>query len=217
MSTSASNPHKKGEHVFNDIATSIGNAFEAALSCNRANSLLLTGPFGPLRLADVPGTASALEQLRRDPVLAEARTVVAPATGTVNDENSRLYSAAKMQLERLLSDLVVSTAALLWKKKPRSGSSFHEFESIVSGMRDSRLLAGAARTAMGALIDAAHDPAAEAAALSERAGDAELARRKTAIMRMHQYRPALKEFGASVVDTFAGELEGALERRIGRA
>ena len=93
MSTPGWNPHKKGEHVFNDIAGSVGNAFDTALSLNRANSLMLTGPHGPLRMWDLPGTSAALDRLRRDVVLAAARAVVSP--GEVDTERARANSSGQ--------------------------------------------------------------------------------------------------------------------------
>src|SRR5579872_2866019 len=108
MFTPLPNLHKKGEHVFNDIAGSVQNAFETALSLNRAGSLILTGQFGPLQLSDLGSTSAGIQQLNQDEILAEARTIVSPATGAINDRNSQLYSQAKKNFEEHLSDIVVS-------------------------------------------------------------------------------------------------------------
>jgi hypothetical protein len=217
VSAPGSNPHKQGEHVFNDLATSAQNAVEAALGSNRFNALVLTARHGPLRLSDLPQTRLSLERLAGDPVLLEARSVTAPATGEHDDPNSLFYGRARQDLERALADLIESTAALLWRRKPRHNSSFHEFESIVIGMRDTRLVLAAARSAFSALVDTGQDPQAEKAALSERVGDVELERRRTIIDRMRQHTPSLRATGNALVDTFANEIELLLERRIGPA
>jgi hypothetical protein len=211
------NPHKKGEHVFNDIAGSFENAINAALTASRANSLILSGPHGPLRLSDFPSTTAGLRKLQKDPILTEARTVVAPATGNVSDNNSRIYGDAKAHFEGLLRELVSGTAALLWKKKPRSRGTYREFDDMVVAMRDTRLLVNDAKSAFGALVDVAYDEEAEVAALAELASDTELLRRKAAIDAMKAHLETLKETGSTLVDTFAMEVERVLERRIGAA
>ncbi len=211
------NPHKKGEHVFNDIAGSLENAFLSALTPEQGHSLLLVGRYGSLRVHDVPQTITLLKVLQQDRILLEARTVVAPASGVHDDPNSRIYSEAKLKLERALSEIVVSTAALLWKKKPRPNSSFHEFESIVAGVRNSIVLRTDANAAIDTLIDSAHDPQAEASALSERISDSSLAARQAKIEALKQHRPALKKAGHALVGVFSDEIERVLERRIGAA
>jgi hypothetical protein len=74
-----------------------------------------------------------------------------------------------------------------------------------------------ATSALDALIDSAHDPQAEASALSERVSDAELARRQTAITAVKQHLPSLKQAGHSLIRTFFWELERVLDRRIASA
>jgi hypothetical protein len=208
------NPHKKGEHVFNDIAGSIANAFQAAIDSSRLNGLILPGPYGPLRLEELRQTTEGIERFRRDRILIEARTIAAPATGIVNDANSRSYSDAKLRLEQALSDTVAAKAAFIWSKKPRSNSSFQEFEQVVKGLHDAKASAAAAITAFDHLIDSAHDPAAEKSALSERISDFELKRRSAAINAMKQHRPALKQAGIGLLNVFFEEIDKALERRI---
>ena len=208
------NPHKKGEHVFNDIAGSVGNAFAAALELRRAKSLTLSGPHGRLRLSDLPRTSSAIDHLRRDSILIEGRTVVAPASGIVADTNSGLYGRARLDLERELSGLVVQTATLIWRRKPRSNSSFHEFEASVSGMHDTRSSIAASKSSFRDLVAAAHDPEAEKAALAENVSETERNRRMSAISRMHQHRVTLQRTGSELIDIFSNELDVVLERRI---
>lgn len=217
MASPGWNPHKKGEHVFNDIAGSLENAVTSALTAERAQSLILEHQHGILKRQDAPLTFALLDSVGRDQILLRARTVVAPATGIHNDPNSRSYSDAKLKLERILSDLVISTADLIWKKKPRSNSSFKEFEHIVSGVRNASQLRSDANLAIDSLIDSAHDPQAEASALSERVSDTEFTARRATIDSMKQHRQALKLAGRTIVRTFTEEIERALERRIGPA
>jgi hypothetical protein len=217
MSAPGWNPHKKGEHVFNDIAGSLENALTAALATEKAHSLTLSTRHGNLELFDFPQTRSALDRFRNDHILVDARTIVAPASGMHDDINSRTYSAAKLKLEGALSEIVVDTAALLWKKKPRSNSSFLEFEAIVSGLKNASSLKADANSALDALIDSAEDPHAEASALAERISDTELARRRIVITSMKQHRPALKQAGHLLIARFIEELDGVLEARISKA
>ena len=137
--------------------------------------------------------------------------------GIHNDLNARTYGDARLKLERVLSEIIVATAALIWRKKPRANSSFREFESIVAGIRSCSTLKAEALSAIDILIDSAHDPQAEAGALSERVSDTELARRRAAVAAMKQHKPALKQAGHSLVTTFLHELEQVLERRISTA
>jgi hypothetical protein len=217
MSSPGLNPHKKGEHVFNDIAGSVENALLLAIRTDRGNSLVLTNRFGQMVLSQFPQTSSAVDRIRRDPVLIQARTVVAPPTGIDSDANSRVYGDARLKLERILSDAVIATADLIWKKKPRSNSTFHDFESIVTGIRSASFLKADANSAIDALVDSAHDAQAEASALAEKVSDTELAQRRAAIAAMKQHRPTLKQAGHALVQTFLSELERVLERRIGSA
>jgi hypothetical protein len=217
MALPGSNPHKKGEHVFNDVSGSVENSLESVLSAERVKSVALVQRFGPLRLGDLTQTNTALDRLRRDSILVQARTIVAPATGLHNDANSRSYSQARLKLESALSELVVNIATLIWKKRPRSDSSFHEFESVIVGMRRVAATTSDANAAFDSLVDSAHDPQAEASALSEHASDAELARRRTVILSMKNHRPALKQTGHAVLKHFLDDMEAVLERRIGAA
>jgi hypothetical protein len=211
MASPGWNPHKKGEHVFNDIAGSLENAFTSALKTPRANSLILINRFGPLNL---PQTALGLLNFNQDRILAQARTVVAPATGLANDLNSRTYGNARLKLGRVLSDVVINTAGLIWKQKPRSNSSFHEFESVVASLRDKSLLRSEANSALDELINSAYDPQAEASALAERVSDTELARRRAAIVAGKQHLSMLKQAGHSLIRSFFEELEQVLEKRL---
>jgi hypothetical protein len=131
--------------------------------------------------------------------------------------NARTYGEARFNLERVLSEAIVATAALIWRKRPRANSSFREFESIVAGIRSSAALKAEALRAIDRMIDSAHDPKAEAGCLSERVGEAELARRRAAIAAMKRHKPTLKEAGHSLVATFLDEVEQVLERRISTA
>lgn len=211
------NPHKQGEHVFNDIAGAVRNAFEAALRLDRAGSLMLTGPYGPVRLFDLPAASAAIGAIAADPVIAQARTVVAPATGVESDFNSASFGQARLHLEQVLSEVVLSTAVFLWRKKPGSAGSFHDFERIVAGLHDKSFAVACAKTAFSALIEAAHDPEAEESALGGGLNEMEASRRREIIANMRQHSAALKTAGASLIETFANELEYELERRIGAA
>ena len=133
MSSSGGNFHKKGEHVFNDIAGSLENAFIAALGNTNANSLVLMEQFGPLNLYDFPRTSRGIDRFNQDPILTQARTIVAPATGLIDDSNSRNYGDAKRRLEQVLLDAVEGTADLMWRRRPHPDSSFHAFELTVAG------------------------------------------------------------------------------------
>jgi hypothetical protein len=193
------------------------NALSTALATDRARSSTLAGVHGSLELKHLPLTSSALDGFRRDSILAQARTIVAPASGVHDDHNSKTYSAAKLALEKTLAEIVVSAAILIWKKKPRANSSFHEFESIVAGMRSATILKADAYAAVDSLIDSAHDPQAETSALSERVSNSEMTRRRAAIASMKQHRQALKQRGRSLVNTFCTEVDDILEGRIGSA
>lgn len=215
------NFHKKGEHVFNDISGSVENAFITALGLAKANSLLVTGPNGTLSLRDIPLTEAGITGLHRDPILMTGRTIVAPPTGIEDDANSQSYSRAKMSLELALHSIVESLAMLAWKQLPRSNSSFLELgpisETIIAGIKDSRLRVGLAQSAFHAMVDAALDPQAHTAALTEKTGQAELDRRKMAIDAMLQHLPEIKKTGDALITTFAKELETVIERRVIRA
>ena len=209
------NPHKQGEHVFNDIGGSLANAVEGALAAERLRFFSMWSRFGPIVPAlDLPSTAAALDSIARDPVLVQARTVAAPATGVHDDANSQLYGSARARLERCLADLAYSAADLAWKKKPRSGSSFHEFEAVVAGVRDSRTARESASAAVVELMDAARDPAAERDALAETVSDIELRRRRDAIEAMKREIPRFKQQGRAMVETFAAEVGQVFERRV---
>jgi hypothetical protein len=127
MALPPSNPHKKGEHVFNDIPGSMENALESVPTAERVKSVALVQRFGPLRLADLAQTSASLDRLRRESVLIQARTVVAPATGLHNDANSKNYSQARLRLEAALMDVVVNTGSLIWEKKT-------EAKQLISGV-----------------------------------------------------------------------------------
>jgi hypothetical protein len=217
MASTGWNPHKKGEHVFNDISGSLENSIDSVLLAEQVKSVALMRRFGSLRLASLTQTCASLDRLRRDPILVQGRTVVAPATGLHNDANSRAYSEARLKLEMALLETVVNVGVLIWKKKPRSDSSFQEFDALVVGMKNLSALKNGANMAFDSLVDSAHDPQAEASALSERVSDAELKRRRDAIALMKNHRPALKQIGHALLKQFVDETENALEHRIGGA
>ena len=214
MASSGWNPHKKGEHVFNDISGSVENAFEAVLSAERVRAVALVQRFGQLRLPDLSQTSTSLDRLKQDSILSQARTVVAPATGLHNDANSRSYSRARVNLETALSEAIVAMGVWMWKKKPRSNSSFQEFDSIVAGMKNVSALKTDANAAFDALIDSAYDPQAEASALAERVSDAEVAKRRRLIDLMKSHRPALKQTGHALLKQFCDDVENVLEYRV---
>jgi hypothetical protein len=111
--------HKKGNTYFNDLAGSLENALTSALRTERESSLVLKDRHGELRLQSLPRTMACLERLRRDTILAQARTVVGPSNGMHNDVNSRSYGDARLNLERVLSEAILTTAAFIRKKRPR--------------------------------------------------------------------------------------------------
>jgi len=214
MTSSGWNPHKKGEHVFNDISGSVENALESVLSAERVRAVALVQRFGHLRVPDLTQTSMSLDRLKQDSILSQARTVVAPATGLHNDANSRSYSKARVSLETALSEAIVAMGVLIWKKKPTSNSSFLQFDSIVIGMKNVSTLKADANAALDALVDSAYDPQAEASALSERVSDAEIAKRRRLIDLMKSHRPVLKQIGYALLKQFSDDVEIVLEYRI---
>jgi len=214
MTSSGWNPHKKGEHVFNDISGSVENALESVLSAERVRAVALVQRFGHLRVPDLTQTSMSLDRLKQDSILSQARTVVAPATGLHNDANSRSYSKARVSLETALSEAIVAMGVLIWKKKPMSNSSFLQFDSIVIGMKNVSTLKADANAALDALVDSAYDPQAEASALSERVSDAEIAKRRRLIDLMKSHRPVLKQIGYALLKQFSDDVEIVLEYRI---
>jgi hypothetical protein len=60
----------------------------------------------------------------------------------------------------------------------------------------------------------AHDPQAEARALSEPVSETTLAERRAKIVAMKQHRQALKQTGHRLVNTFFAKIERVLERRV---
>lgn len=217
MSSRGWNPHKQGEHVFNDIGASLSGSFRAAMQTDRAKPLVLSDQFGSLELDQLPQTVFGLSRFQRNPILLQARTIVAPPSGLQDDRNSKVYGWATSRLEEALSNLFVRNAALSWIKKPIANSSFQNFEEIVTGMRDASSLKAEAMAAVDLLVISAHDPEAEASALSERVSDSELARRRAVIESVKQHQPAFKQEAHFLVDGFADELSRALEDRISRA
>jgi hypothetical protein len=217
MASPGLNPHKKGEHVFNDLSGSLDNALSNALRADSVKTVALVGRFSELRLADLPNTTSCLNRIRQDRILTQARTVVAPATGLHDDPNSKIYGIAKKKLEDTFSAIIVATGALIWKKKPSHSSSFHEFESIIATLKSLGALKVEANEAINKLVDSGYDPIAEASALAEAVGPAELARRRSAITSMKQHWPILKQNGYSIVTSLCDEVERVLEARIGSA
>jgi hypothetical protein len=214
MASSGWNPHKKGEHVFNDISGSVENALESVLSAERVRAVALVQRFGHLRVPDLTQTSMSLDRLKQDSILSQARTVVAPATGLHNDANSRSYSKARVSLETALSEAIVAMGVLIWKKKPMSNSSFLQFDSIVIGMKNVSTLKADANAALDALVDSAYDLQAEASALSERVSDAEIAKRRRLIDLMKSHRPVLKQIGYALLKQFSDDVEIVLEYRI---
>ncbi len=217
MSSANFNPHKQGEHVFNNIAGSFENAMISALKSETLLSYVLTKRFGALELREFPGTLSLIGRIQQDPILARARTVTAPATGIISDPNSKTFGHATVRLEHALAAAAASTGNWTWMKKPQSNSTFMHFDSIVTNFRSTGALILDANSAVDSLIDCAFDADAAESALKERISDTELTRRRETINAMRQHFPTLKQAGHSLVKEFFHELTLALERRINLA
>lgn len=212
--TPAFNPHKKGEHVFNDFSGSLDNAVASALKTDSVKRVALVGRFPELAMTDLPKTTSCLDRVRQDRTFIQARTVVAPATGIHNDPNSTKYGNARKALEDALSSIIVTTGVMLFKQIHTHGSSFHEFEKFVATLNSLSDLKNGANKAVDSLFDAGHDPQAEASALSERVAETELTRRRMAITSMKLHIPALKQTGHLLVTSFSEEVRQLLQARI---
>jgi len=64
MASTGFNPHKKGEHVFNDISGSLDNALANALRADHVKTVALVGRYPELRFGDFPKTGSGLDRIR---------------------------------------------------------------------------------------------------------------------------------------------------------
>jgi hypothetical protein len=220
MSSVGWNPHKKGEHVFNDIAGSVVNAFARAIAIGRANSLLLTGPYGPLSKRDLPISFGWVNNISVDEILILGRTLVAPPSGIQDDANSRTYGKARTDLELALSQIVEATASLTCKRRPHPNSSFKDLDplsqGIISGFKDVQSSVMQARIAFHKLVQSAHDQQAEAALLSEKVSTTELMRRHAILEATKQHLPNVIATGQTLVGRFSEELEPVLDARIGK-
>lgn len=211
------NLHKKGEHVFNDIAGSLYNAIGEAAALRGLESLALIGRFGRLDLQKLPRTGAALIPLLEDPVLIGGRSVTAPAHGIENDENSILYGLARIHLSACLRQITEVAADLAWKTHHEHDSSFHRFEEVVTGLQDTQTAVIGAKLAFYRLVDVGVDPGAQGGALSEKTSETELRRRAMLVDRTLRHLPEIKDLGDHVIEVFAEEVRDVLEQRVRQA
>jgi hypothetical protein len=213
------NPHKKGEHVFNDLAGSVANAFKRAIGFERAKSMLLVGPYGPLSKRDLPVSFGWVTVIRLDPILLQSRTLVAPANRLHDDKNSIEYGRAKTQFETTLCRTVEAIASLAWKRRPHRNSSFLELDPtsrrIIGGIKDVNSAVFEARIAFGNVTEMASDKDAAAATLSEKVSTSEVARRLALIEATRAHLPNVKNMGDTLISSFAEELKCTMDKRIG--
>lgn len=207
----SSNLHKKGEHVFNDIAGASKTVLQSALASS-ATKHFIAG--GVVTLGSLSRTTKYLNRLRNDPILKEALTIVSPATGASDDPNSTTFGRAKLKLEKTLSKGVLTAAKLAWQKQHRPDSSFHDYEAIVTNIQQLKTLKRLARSDFDALIAAGHDAVAEKDALEEKVSGTEVAYRRSTIENMKQHRASLRLVCHSMVESFFDELETSFEQRV---